>query len=218
MAQSEQQLENKLISQLTGLGYERAVIPDADALFTNLKTQLERHNDRTLTDAEFTRVRTAIRAGNVFDRAKILRDKIQYVDEAGEVAYLQLFNKEQWCQNQYQVTNQISLQAGRKNRYDVTLLINGIPLVHIELKKRGVELKQAFKQINRYHKDTFARAADGLFQFVQIFVISNGVNPCLQNDRQVHSPAQDGKGTHGTTSLSVLRRRGHPAQGPRVRW
>jgi type I restriction enzyme R subunit len=176
MAQSEQQLENKLITQLTGLGYERAVIPDAEALFANLKTQLEHHNNRTLTDAEFTRVRTAIRAGNVFDRAKILRDKIQYVDETGEVAYLQLFNKEQWCQNQYQVTNQISLQAARKNRYDVTLLINGLPLVHIELKKRGVELKQAFKQINRYHKDTFARAADGLFQFVQIFVISNGVN------------------------------------------
>ncbi|NJC28051.1 type I restriction endonuclease [Neolewinella antarctica] len=145
MPQSEQQLENKLITQLTGLGYERATIPDERVLFANLKTQLEKHNGRRLSDAEFSRVRTALKVGNVFDRATLLRDKVKYRDDAGEIAYLQLFNRSRWCQNEYQVTHQVSLKSKRTNRYDVTLLINGLPLVHIELKKRGIKLKQAFK-------------------------------------------------------------------------
>lgn len=85
-------------------------------------------------------------------------------------------NQAEWCQNQYQITNQISMDGGTyKNRYDVTLLINGLPLVQIELKRRGLELKEAFNQINRYHRHSFW-SGTGLFQYVQIFVISNGVN------------------------------------------
>ena len=189
-SQSEQQLENQLIAQLSGLGYERVRIPDAAALFANLRLQLGKHNERTFSDAEFDRIRTALKTGNVFDRATALRDKIQYLDDAGKVQYLRLMNTEEWCQNQYQVTNQIALTGNRHNRYDVTLLINGLPLVQIELKRRGVELSHAFKQINRYHKDTFPRAADGLFQYVQIFVISNGNNTKYYANNRTQTYAQ----------------------------
>lgn len=93
----------------------------------------------------------------------------------GTTFYLEFLNIEHWCQNQYQVTNQITQQGNYKNRYDVTLLINGLPLVQIELKRRGLELKEAFNQINRYQRHSYG-ADIGLFQYVQIFVISNGVN------------------------------------------
>ena len=84
--------------------------------------------------------------------------------------YLEFLNTEHWCQNQYQVTNQIAQQGQYKNRYDVTLLINGLPLVQIELKRRGLELKEAFNQINRYQRHSYS-ADNGLFQYIQIFVI-----------------------------------------------
>jgi type I restriction enzyme R subunit len=84
-------------------------------------------------------------------------------------------NVEHWCQNEYQVTNQITQEGKYENRYDVTLLINGLPLVQIELKRRGLEMKEAFNQINRYQKHSFG-AGKGLFHFVQLFIISNGVN------------------------------------------
>ena len=188
--QSEQQLENQLIAQLTGLGYARVRIPDEAAMFANLREQLGKHNQRTFSDAEFARIRTALQTGNVFKRATALRDRIPYRDDAGDTSYLQLMNTEEWCQNQYQVTNQIALTGKRHNRYDVTLLINGLPLVQIELKRRGVELSHAFKQINRYHKDTFGRAADGLFQYVQLFVISNGNNTKYYANNRTQTFAQ----------------------------
>lgn len=190
MPQSEQQLENQLITQLVGLGYERARVPDEAALLANLRRQLGKHNGRTFSDAEFSRIRTALKTGNVFDRATALRDRIEYLDDAGEVSYLRLMNTDAWCENEFQVTNQIALTGRRHNRYDVTLLINGLPLVQIELKRRGVELSHAFKQINRYHKDTFPRAADGLFQYVQLFVISNGNNTKYYANNRTQTFAQ----------------------------
>lgn len=205
MTQPEQQLENQLIAQLTGLGYERARIPDEKALFANLREQLGKHNQQNFSDAEFDRIRTALKTGNVFARAAALRNKISYLNDAGETRYLQLLNTEEWCRNQYQVTNQISLSGKRKNRYDVTLLINGLPLVHIELKRRGVELSHAFKQINRYHKDTFPRAADGLFQYVQIFVISNGNNTKYYANNRTQTYAQTFTwSTPDNTKVNVL--------------
>lgn len=173
--QSEAQLENNLIKRLQSLGYERVTIADSDELLTNLKSQLEKHNQVSLSDSEFARVVNHLDKGNVFERAKILRDRMHLTRDDGSSLYLQFLNSEHWCQNQYQVTNQVSLSGSYLNRYDVTLLVNGLPLVQIELKRRGMELKEAFNQINRYQRHSFW-AGHGLYSYVQIFVISNGVN------------------------------------------
>lgn len=175
MYQSEAQLEQNLIHRLNGLGYESVTISNADDLRSNLKRQLEKHNEVTLTATEFARVLNHLDKGNVFERAKILRDRMQLTRDDGSSLYLQFLNTEHWCQNQYQVTNQITVAGSYKNRYDVTLLINGLPLVQIELKRRGMELKEAFNQVNRYQRHSYW-AESGLFQYVQLFVISNGVN------------------------------------------
>lgn len=175
MTQSEAQLEESLVQRLTGLGYDRVTITDADQLRANLKKQLEIHNKIQLSNHEFAKVLNHLDKGNVFERAKILRDRLQFTRDDGSSCYLQFLNTEHWCQNQYQVTNQVTIEGKYKNRYDVTLLVNGLPLVQIELKRRGMELKEAFNQINRYQRHSFW-AESGLFQYVQLFVISNGVN------------------------------------------
>ena len=175
MTQSEAELEQKLIDRLMGLGYEPVTISSAKDLNANLKTQLEKHNGIKLSDEEFKRVLNHLDKGNVFERAKRLRDKMELSRDDGTTKYLEFLNTEHWCQNQYQVTNQITQQGNYKNRYDITLLINGLPLVQIELKRRGLELKEAFNQVNRYQRHSYG-ADNGLFQYVQIFVISNGVN------------------------------------------
>jgi type I restriction enzyme R subunit len=175
MTQSELALEEQLVQQLQTLGYERVSIKNEADLLANLKRQLERHNDVTLSENEFAKVLNHLNKGNVFERARILRDHCQLTRDNGEVLYLRFLNQEHWCQNEYQVTNQVSAEGKYRNRYDVTLLINGLPLVQIELKRRGLELKEAFNQINRYQRHSFW-SSYGLFQYVQIFVISNGVN------------------------------------------
>jgi type I restriction enzyme R subunit len=175
MSQSEAQLEEALVTRLTGLGYERVAIRDSQELFANLRRQLEKHNQITLSDAEFERVINHLDKGNVFDRAKTLRDRMALKRDDDSTLWLQFLNMEEWCRNEYQVTHQISQEGTYKNRYDVTLLINGLPLVQIELKRRGLEMKEAFNQINRYQRHSFW-SERGLFNFVQIFVISNGVN------------------------------------------
>lgn len=175
MTESEAQLEQNLIARLTGLGYEPVKISNAADLRANLKAQLENHNSIQLSNEEFKRVLNHLDKGNVFDRAKRLRDKMELSRDDGTTFYLEFLNTEHWCQNQYQVTNQITQQGNYRNRYDVTLLINGLPLVQIELKRRGLELKEAFNQINRYQRHSYDTEF-GLFQYVQIFVISNGVN------------------------------------------
>ena len=173
--QPEQILEDNLIVQLEGLGYKRVKIHDEADLLVNLKAQLEHHNRTTLSDHEFRQVLNYINKGNVFERAKILRDRVPYTDDKGETRTIELINQIHWCQNQFQVTQQVAMQGAHKNRYDVTILINGLPLVQVELKRRGLELKEAFNQTNRYERHSYW-AGHGLFQFVQIFVISNGVN------------------------------------------
>lgn len=174
--QSEYALEAALIAQLNGMEYASVVIDDEAAMLANLKRQLEIHNkDISFTNSEFDRILNHLNTGGVFDRAKILRDKYALKRDSGEVAYISFINSDDWCLNEFQVTNQVSLQGKRKNRYDVTILINGLPLVQIELKRRGAELKVAFHQINRYQHDSYDAGA-GLFQYVQLFIISNGVN------------------------------------------
>ncbi len=173
--QSEQILEEKLIVQLQKLGYQYVSIPGEAGLLANLKTQLEKHNNIKLSTGEFDKVLNILNKGSVFEKAKTLRQKQHIVRDNGDNLYFEFLNTEHWCQNQYQVTNQTSQEGKYKNRYDVTLLINGLPLVQIELKRRGLELKEAFNQIDRYQKHSFG-SGHGLFHFVQIFVISNGVN------------------------------------------
>ncbi|MFT6568280.1 MAG: type I restriction enzyme R subunit [Parvibaculaceae bacterium] len=173
--QSEAQLENDLVKRLIGLGYDPVTLPDMAAVQANLRVQLGKQNDITLSDQEFARVLNHLDKGNVFERAKILRGRMHLTRDDGSSTYLQFLNTAEWCQNQYQVTTQVTVTGHHKTRFDVTLLINGLPLVQIELKRRGLELKEAFNQINRYQRHSYW-AESGLFQYVQLFVISNGVN------------------------------------------
>jgi type I restriction enzyme R subunit len=173
--QPEQILENNLVSQLAQLGYDKVVIKDEVDLLSNLKLQLEKHNNISLSDNDFKQVLNYINKGSIFERAKILRDRVPFTNDQGENKTIELINQLHWCKNEFQVTQQVTMEGIYKNRYDVTILINGLPLVQIELKRRGLELKEAFNQINRYERHSFGAGA-GLFQFVQIFVISNGVN------------------------------------------
>ncbi|RLD38158.1 MAG: type I restriction endonuclease subunit R, partial [Bacteroidetes bacterium] len=139
--QPEQILEDKLVKQLGSIGYSYVELRHEAELLQNLKEQLEKHNDVLLTGNEFLQVLNHLDKGNVFERAKILRDKMQLTKENGDSIYIEFINQEQWCKNLFQVTQQVAIEGKYKNRYDVTILINGLPLVQIELKRRGLELK-----------------------------------------------------------------------------
>lgn len=174
--QSEQILEEQLIHQLSSNGYDKIIIKDENELLANLKSQLEKHNNKTFSDNDFKQILNHLtKTNNVFEKALLLRDKFSFRNDNNELVYIEFINMDFWCQNEYQVTHQISNEGTYKNRYDVTILINGLPLVQIELKKTGLELKEAYNQIIRYQKHSFG-ANTGLFNFVQLFVISNGVN------------------------------------------
>lgn len=172
--QSEQELENKLVAQLAKQGFERVQITDTKSLRANLKAQLSKLNGFEISDTELKQIRNALAKGNVFDKAKILRDRLQINKDDGTTGYIR-FLDEDVKQNHFQVTQQVTVEGRYKNRYDVTILVNGLPLVQLELKRRGLELKEAFNQINRYQRHSYW-AEDGLFQYVQVFVISNGAN------------------------------------------
>lgn len=171
--QSEGQLEITLINQLQRLGFERVKIEDEKQLIQNLKIQLEKFNKTEFSESEFTKILNHLNKGDIFQKGKTLRDRFVLTRDDGKEVWIRFFNTDKWCQNEYQVTNQITINGKYENRYDVTLLINGLPLVQIELKRRGVEMREAFNQIQRYQKHSFAGT---LFEYIQIFVISNGVN------------------------------------------
>ena len=173
--QSEAKLESELIKQLSSNGYDKIAIQNEDDLLSNLKAQLEAHNNLSLTDKEFARVLNHLNKGNVFERAKILRDKMQLTKDDGTSVYLDFINQNDWSKNSFQVTNQVTMEGSYTNRYDVTLLVNGLPLVQVELKRRGLEMKEAFNQTLRYIRHSYS-AGHGLFQYIQLYVISNGVN------------------------------------------
>ena len=178
--QSEAALENGLIATLQQMNYEYVQIEEEKNLHANFKSQLEKHNRKRLeetgrtefTEAEFEKILIYLEGGTRFEKAKKLRDLFPLELESGERLWVEFLNRTHWCQNEFQVSNQITVEGRKKCRYDVTILINGLPLVQIELKRRGVELKQAYNQIQRYHKTSF----HGLFDYIQLFVISNGVN------------------------------------------
>ncbi len=178
--QSEAALENGLIATLQQMNYEYVQIEEEKNLRTNFKSQLEKHNRKRLeeigrtefTEAEFEKILIYLEGGTRFEKAKKLRDLFPLELDNGERLWVEFLNRTHWCQNEFQVSRQITVEGRKKCRYDVTILINGLPLVQIELKRRGVELKQAYNQIQRYHKTSF----HGLFDYIQLFVISNGVN------------------------------------------
>ena len=178
--QSEAALEAGLIATLQQMDYEYIQIAEEDNLQANFKRQLEKHNHKRLsehgrtefTDEEFEKILIYLEGGTRFEKAKKLRDLYPLDTSDGKRIWVEFLNRQQWCQNEFQVSNQITVEGRKKCRYDVTILINGLPLVQIELKRRGVELKQAYNQIQRYHKTSF----HGLFDYIQLFVISNGVN------------------------------------------
>ena len=178
--QSEAALEAGLIATLQQMDYEYVQIKEEKNLYDNFKQQLEKHNRKQLqefgrssfTKEEFEKIKLFLEGGTRFEKAKKLRDRYELEVENGQHIWVEFLNRQQWCQNEFQVSNQITVEGRKKCRYDVTILINGLPLVQIELKRRGVELKQAYNQIQRYHKTSF----HGLFDYIQLFVISNGVN------------------------------------------
>jgi type I restriction enzyme, R subunit len=175
--QPEAQLERNLHKQLVDQGYKAVKIADYEALLANFKKQLNIFNEhklngQPLTNMEFNRVLTLIEGKSIYDSAKILRDKLLIEREDGTQLYVELMNTKEWCKNLFQVTTQTTVKGAYTNRYDVTILINGLPLVQIELKRRGLDFKEAFNQIQRYRRHTFT----GLYRFLQIFVVSNGVD------------------------------------------
>ena len=179
--QSEQALENEFIRLLTEQGYDYLEIHDSESLIKNLRTQLEIVNDYKFTDSEWDRFFNDSIANNndgiVEKTRKIQEDNIQVLKkDDGTSKNITLIDKKCIHNNRLQVINQYVENSGNyDNRYDVTILVNGLPLVHVELKRRGVALKEAFNQINRYQRDSFW-AGSGLYEYIQIFVISNGTS------------------------------------------
>jgi type I restriction enzyme R subunit len=176
--QSEAELERDLIRRLQGQAYEYLRIADEAELIANLRRQLETLNHIAFSDVEwntfFSENVASANDGIVEKTARIQEDHIQFLKrDDGSVKNIYLLDKQNIHNNRLQVINQYETQGKRANRYDVTILVNGLPLVHVELKRRGVDIREAFNQINRYQRDSFW-AGCGLFEYVQLFVISNG--------------------------------------------
>lgn len=176
--QSEADLEAAFIKQLEGQAYERLSINSNAALVANLRTQLEALNKIEFTDSEWERFFSENIAskneGIVEKTARIQEDHVQVLKrDDGTSKNVRLIDKQYIHNNRLQVINQYEVAGAYKNQYDVTILVNGLPLVHVELKRRGVDIREAFNQINRYQRDSFW-ADSGLFNYVQLFVISNG--------------------------------------------
>ena len=177
--QSEDALEQELIETLKEQGYERLNINSEDELILNLRKQLEKLNNYHFTDGEWENFFTTIIANKndyIIEKTRLIHEDYQKTIELddGSLRNIYLIDKKNIHNNSLQVINQyVNNDGNYDNRYDVTILVNGLPLVHIELKKRGIDLREAFNQIERYQRDSFW-AGSGLYNFVQIFVISNG--------------------------------------------
>lgn len=176
--QSEAQLEAELIRLLETQAYERINVTETSGLVTNLRAQLQLLNSITFSDSEwatFFTEKIANETAGIVDKAAIIQeDHVQLLKrDDGSVKNIYLIDKQNIHNNRLQVLNQYEVEGTHSNRYDVTILVNGLPLVHIELKRRGIDLREAFNQINRYQRESFW-ADSGLFEYVQLFVISNG--------------------------------------------
>ena len=211
--QSEAELEEEFIRLLCTQGYTYLTIHSEQGMISNLRTQLEKLNHYEFSDTEWERFFADAIAnpndGIVEKTAKIQENFIQVLKrDDGMSKNIALIDRNNIHNNQVQVINQyvIGTEEGarRDNRYDVTVLVNGLPLVHIELKRRGVAIREAFNQINRYQRDSFW-AGSGLFEYVQIFVISNGTNTKYYSNSTRFNAIKDvnaGKTRKGKTSNS----------------
>ena len=209
--QSEAQLEDAFIKQLCRQGYERLVISSEEELIANLRTQLEALNRISLSDKEWARLFkgwiAADNDGIVEKTRRIQRDHVYALRmDDGSVRNVSLIDKRNVHNNRMQVMNQYAQQGNYDNRYDVTVLVNGLPLVHIELKRRGVAIQEAFNQIERYQRDSFWSGC-GLFEYVQIFVISNGTHTKYYSNTTRFSAIEEraGKKTHGKKSSNSFK-------------
>lgn len=208
--QSEAQLENQLIATLVSQGYEHAPIHDEEALLANLRECVESLNDVRFSDSEWQRLLGDFIAptnDSILDKTRRIQHEggvTDFLFDNGERENIMLLDGENWSRNKLQVLNQykVTTDSGAKknNRYDVTILVNGLPMVHIELKRRGVRLKEAFNQIRRYGRDSFG-AGHRLFDYVHIFVISNGtLTKYYSNTTRQHQ--EKGGDNKATTSNS----------------
>ena len=177
--QSESSLEKELINTLVDQGYEYLIIHSENELIQNLRSQLEKLNNYHFTDGEWDLFFSKVIANKndyIIEKTRLIQEdyKQEMTLESGEKRNIYLIDKNNIHNNRFQVINQyVNNDGNYDNRYDVTILVNGLPLVHIELKKRGVDLREAFNQIERYQRDSFW-AGSGLYNFIQIFIISNG--------------------------------------------
>ncbi len=175
--QSEAELERNLIDQMIADGYEYVEISNTDELYENFRKQISKHNinelkGKELSKSEFEKLCLKIEGKTENMSARLLRELIDIQRDDNSKVYIELLNKKDWCKNEFQITHQITNKLGKyENRYDVTILINGLPLVQIELKRRGVDFKQAFDQVVRYKRTSLEKS---LFPFIQFFIISNG--------------------------------------------
>ena len=199
--QSEADLEKEVIRLLCELGYERLTVHKEADLIANLRTQLEKLNNYHFTDGEWKRFWNEVLANTnsgILEKTRLIQeDYVQVLRrDNGESKNIQLIDKKCIHNNSLQLINQYTVSAeegaAHDNRYDVTVLVNGLPLIHIELKRRGVPVREAFNQIDRYQRDSFW-ASGGLYEFVQIFVISNGTNTKYYSNTTRFNHVKDAK-------------------------
>lgn len=196
--QSETELEKQFINLLTEQGYEYLHIHEEKDLVDNLRAQLEALNSYKFSDSEWTKFfaeKLAKSTDEIVEKTRIIQeDYIQnLIRDDGSTKNITLIDKRNIHNNRLQVINQYVVTDGaRDNRYDITILVNGFPLVHIELKRRGIQIKEAFNQINRYLRDSFW-AGSGLFKYVQIFVISNGTNTKYYSNSTRYNHIKEGE-------------------------
>ena len=206
--QSERQLEAEFIRILQTNGYEYLTIRSNNDLLVNLRNQISRLNDVAFTDSEWSQLLSNYLANKndttLEKTTKVQEDYIYNLRrDDGTTKNIRILDKDNLHNNSLQVINQYEAEGARKNRYDVTVLVNGLPLIHIELKRRGVAIREAFNQINRYQRDSFW-AESGLFEYVQLFVISNGTHTKYYSNttRSARLKEQAGKTSGKKTSNS----------------
>lgn len=209
--QSEAQLEDAFVKQLCRQGYERLVVSSEEELVANLRTQLEALNRISFSDKEWARLFkgwiAADNDGIVEKTRRIQRDHVYALRmDDGSVRNVSLIDKRNVHNNRMQVMSQYAQQGNYDNRYDVTVLVNGLPLVHVELKRRGVAIQEAFNQIERYQRDSFWSGC-GLYEYVQVFVISNGTHTKYYSNTTRFSAIEEraGKKTRGKKSSNSFK-------------
>jgi len=205
--QSEAELEEEFIRQLCSQGYAYVSITNEGALIANLRRQLELLNNFTFSENEWGRFFTQNIAGaneGIIEKTrKIQEDHVQILKrDNGNTKNIYLLDKNNIHNNRLQVLNQYDETSGtHETRYDVTILVNGLPLVHIELKRRGVAIREAFNQIRRYQRDSFW-AASGLYEYVQMFVISNGTHTKYYSNSTRNQHIKESIGNHKSKKTS----------------